>query len=333
MSTTTHTPTCLAPLERCPAEILAHIFVLSNNCDLPLTSRTLLATLSHDALLKRRLVVNIFACKQPREQTKLLRRRFFNLAVFDDAQYSCYAELQAAMGGQVLDQQGGRWGRVSKSPGRYLLNVTEGTQLNERLVCNFKIDPACGPRRRGPEYGADASEHNHCIWKLELLKRLFPLYMVSSDYFTPKLFRALRGGLDELVRAGSIAGVKDLFHVAMVGQSRSFINRQVIKLAIVELNCRSPEIVHFLLVRWQVDRRDYVWLRRWITERKETDRLVRESAARGEGLLDVRLIGSDKLPDIWLGEWVEDIFLKTPAYVYQETFDYFSFFLRQPIPF
>ncbi|KAI9662069.1 MAG: hypothetical protein M1829_006208 [Trizodia sp. TS-e1964] len=74
----------MSALEQLPVEILEPIFLQSMNCNLPLASKSLLATLSN-ASLQFDMLVTVLYSKSTPAQSALIRRRFFDDPLYQRA--------------------------------------------------------------------------------------------------------------------------------------------------------------------------------------------------------------------------------------------------------
>ncbi|KAI9684172.1 MAG: hypothetical protein M1829_003442 [Trizodia sp. TS-e1964] len=278
----------MSALESVPVEVLHHIFLLSKNCNLPLASSRLRSALSDESLPKR-MVISVLESGDIAAQRALFERRFFDLAIYDDAAYLFYSqETKGPLKPQGATGQSTLWD----------LTANRSLAPSWRLIRDLRVEPKHDVLR-----GKGPLNYSERLWKIELLLELYP-FSFEANVIKRDMNIHLDHVLDTLVTNGdsrAVSGILFLFYIPLGGLRVPY---DVMWIAICDNACKDPEIV-WQLCKYARDISGYTRevdadLASWAKNRIDTDRKARVLARKsGEAVT-----ASHPVRDYWIGLWV-----------------------------
>ncbi|KAI9684802.1 MAG: hypothetical protein M1829_000177 [Trizodia sp. TS-e1964] len=260
----------MSALERLPTEILGGIFLSSLNCDLPLTSTSLLATLSR-ASLPRDMLVSVLLSSETPSMSALLRRRFFN----------CYLLHEADE--QIVEMGG---------PDRPAL-FNKDVELCERLLNNF-----------GGNFGVGFGFWSRALSMFQLWD---PPNMGKASIASAAQRGChelvLTGNLQEALELLEPAFANHCINNHWFELSPSTVNSAVTRDDCQDFDELDFDLIHAIFRHWvpQADEEIEAWLKKRIS----SDRLAREGPEYQE--CKENFVQSDEnweLSTHWMGEWI-----------------------------
>ncbi|KAI9662070.1 MAG: hypothetical protein M1829_006209 [Trizodia sp. TS-e1964] len=283
----------MSALERLPMEILEPIFLQSMNCDLPLVSKRLLAALSKTSI-QLNMVITILVSKNTPAQSALLRRRFFDFPIYEEAAKYIYKNNLATWPGD--EQPPHPWLHCCTNPFKCRPPLLEkDVELCERMLEN-SFAMFCWADRyfRRDEYP------------------MFSYTWLPPNLLEPSIIAAAQQTIHSNLERGRL--VIDMLRYFDYDDRVEFWfqpRESTVKLTIITQNCKEPNIVLILFKKWKPQWEEIdAELQTWYTQRKSEDSLARE----GDEYLGIvqfkkqsgRICWESDSPS-WIGEWVEEL--------------------------
>ncbi|KAI9682659.1 MAG: hypothetical protein M1829_006646 [Trizodia sp. TS-e1964] len=262
----------LSAIERLPIELLEDILIKSANCDLAILSTKLVSALSRPAL-KRQVAFSMLISDDPAIQSDLLRRRFVDLELFSSliielrrpktaALYNKHSNHPAAQSNYVLGRE---------------FKLRAGCELPTRLFFPLENDPMVPVGLR--------QITRKIAFIIRLLKEGVSLRETRATVWTEtegfrrgKSFEAGQKGLHMAVESEDLEAVR-----VLTGIDRHFHARnpklvisptiETLKLAIIERNCDSVDVVQALLTAWNYTPQETAdkEISKWCESRRQID--------------------------------------------------------------
>ncbi|KAI9677286.1 MAG: hypothetical protein M1829_002628 [Trizodia sp. TS-e1964] len=185
---------CYSVLEALPLELLKKVFIYSYNSNLAFTSRYLFHSLSSPSL-PCRMTVAILLSRSASAQTDLLRRRFFDLVVYDEACKIIEAQILASDSSKAYFMQDfAPFSAFDPTPFS-IMDI-----VKPKLCAMVKLEPdvmLC--ERLVAGFGPDERQGSVCGLSTFWINTILPL-----TAFNDALLVRAQQGLHELVVAGNL---------------------------------------------------------------------------------------------------------------------------------